>query len=158
MICSSIPTFTVLLALLTTTCEKSSVLQGRSISAQNPANDRSAGVDNDSELNRENAVFVANQKLAEAQADFMNTREAYRHKIFAGLVNLNGKVLSLERKVRHLSGKGKNELESNLTQIRVDRDAFMHDCKSVDAATSTNWVATTVRLDKEWAELTNLVD
>jgi hypothetical protein len=148
---------TLLGAVFTSTCSKAPHPQRQGASVPNITNDQSAGTDTGSELKAKSIELAAQQKSDHVQSEFMNMRESYRQQMTANLTSLDRKVAILEGKAKYSEGKTKNDLEMGLTQIRADRFAFVNDYKSVDTATSANWDATKARLDKEWTNLSNLV-
>jgi hypothetical protein len=74
------------------------------------------------------------------------------------MTTLDRKIAVLEGKAKYSARKASNDREMALTQIRADRYTFMNDCQSVDTTTSANWGTVKARLDKEWLELSTLVD
>jgi hypothetical protein len=139
-------------------CSKAPIQQRQGASVSSITNDRSAGTDTGDVLRAKNAELEVQQKNALVQSDFMKMRESYRKQITASLTALDRKVTILEGKAKYSEGKARNNLEMGLTQIRADRYAFTDDYKSLDTVTSANWDATKARLDKQWTELSNLVD
>lgn len=158
MINTRILATTLLCVLVAPACRKTPHQQRQGVSVPNVTNDQSAGTDTVDGLEAKNAALRAQQRSAQVQANFMQQREAYRQKVAESLSDLDRKVAILEGKAKHADGKARNTLEMGLTQIRADRFAFIDDYKSLDTATSTTWDSTKARLDKEWTQLSSLVD
>ena len=104
------------------------------------------------------AEVAAETKISSAEADFVTTREDYRHKVQSDLYNLDHKVDDLDAKARTATGMVKTRLSATVPALRRQRDAFVKDLHAIDNDTADTWDAAKTRLDKELAELKAAVD
>jgi hypothetical protein len=104
------------------------------------------------------AQAEANQKIAAAQADFLQTREDYRHKMQINLDALDKRIGDLEATQRAAAPKAKTDLHSALRELHTQHDSFVRDFRTLDDSTMDTFDAAKVRLDKEWMDLKAAVD
>ncbi|HEY4105853.1 MAG TPA: hypothetical protein VGM44_18260 [Polyangiaceae bacterium] len=139
-------------------CNKAADEQQKAVNAQNQANEKIIQANQEADQKANAAQAEADKKIAAAQADFLKLREDYRHDTTTKLVDLDKKIADLQAKDKTATGKQKADLDTELAQIRTQRDTFANDWKSIETADATTWDATKSRLDKEWADLKALVD
>jgi hypothetical protein len=136
-------------------CEKSgSDAQSQANEAQDKAN---------KEIGRANAQAneaqrKADEQIAGAQADFVKTREDYRHKVQTDLDSLDKDIAALDAKARTDTAKAKGGLSARLPAIHAQRDSFVNDFRSLESASAMTFDAAKDRLDKEWSSLKAAVD
>ena len=146
-------------AYLVAACDKSGAeVQATADQAQDKANADIAKATDEANAKARAAQAVADQKVNAVSADFVKTREDYRHQVQSNLDSANKTIADLESKERTALGKAKADLDAILPALRAQRDAFAADLRSIDAASAVTWDSTKARLDKEWADLKVAVD
>jgi hypothetical protein len=158
MIRSSLIVCGSLVLALASGCNKAADEQQKAVNAQNQANDKIVQANQEADQKANSAQADADKKIAEAQASFLKMREDYRHETTTNLVDLDKKIADLEAKQKTATGKKKADLDTQLDQIRTQREAFANDWKTIETASATTWDATKNRLDKEWSDLKSMVD
>jgi hypothetical protein len=139
-------------------CNRASDERERAVDAQTEANKEVAEARNDADRRIRSAQAEADEEVAKANANFQKIREEYRHDTTQKLVELDKEIQELEAKALKSNGKERADLETRLKDIRVRREAFVNDYKSIETASADTWDATKARLDKQWTELKDMVD
>lgn len=155
---SSSTTCALLALLISAGCTKASNTERDADKAQDKADEKiyDAKVKADQEIR--DARAEADVEIAGAQADFTTLRESYRHETSLKLVELDRKIAEVEARVLRANGPEKITQETNLSRIRADRASFLQDYQELDKVTGATWDATRTRLDREWDELSRLVN
>src|SRR5213078_2532523 len=96
--------------------------------------------------------------VAASRADFLRTREDYRHDRQKDLVDLDEKIAKLEAKAKTTTGKTRGEILAALPDLRRKRDVFKRDFEKLGDATSASWDETKARLDHEWDDAKSALD
>jgi hypothetical protein len=149
-------TLPLLLALAS--CDRASDLEDKANKAQQQADQRIAGMKANTREDIREVQAGADAKIASSEASFRTMREDYRHETTLKLVELDKKVADLDAKATTLSGTSRADLQARLKMIQASRGVFLEDYKSLDTVTGASWDATKARLDREWSDLSALVD
>ena len=104
------------------------------------------------------AQAKADQKIAEAQSDFEKTREDFRHTMQSNLDSLDKQLADLGAQTLTATGTKKVDLTNKASSLRVQRETFAADVKSLDSATAATWDATKARVEKEWSSIKSTTD
>jgi hypothetical protein len=160
MIRSTIAVCTLGISLFSFTsgCNKAADEQAKAVAAQTQANEKIVAANQEADQKGTKAQADADKTIAQAQANFLKMREDYRHDSTTKLVDLDQKIADLEAKAKTSTGKKKVDLDTQLSQIRPQRETFSNDWKSIETASAVTWDSTKGRLDKEWDELKSRVD
>jgi hypothetical protein len=147
------------LSLFAFACDKSgSEAQREADQAQAQAQKDESQAQAESTTRITNAQVEANKKVSEAERDFQNTREDYRHSMQSKLDDLDKKISDLDIKRMKATGKTKAKLDSKLPDVHTRRDAFARDFSTIENDTAATFDASKARLDKEWSDLKSAVD
>ncbi len=133
-------------------CDRPAV-EERANRAQTEANDKITAAKDEAARKISDAQAEADKRIAAAKVEFTKTLEDYRRSTQANLDELNKKIDALDAKSKTLQGKARMDLEGSVGTIRVMRDAFVADRKSLETTTATVWDDTKQRLDQEWNDL-----
>ena len=147
----------ILSLLAITGCSEASDLEKRADKAQLNADEKIADLRSESSQDIREAQAEADKKIAVAAAEFSTMRENYRHETAVKLDVMDKKV-ALDARLVGLKGVAKADLQAKLNLIQASRSVFMDDYKLLDGATGATWDGTKARLDREWADLSALVD
>ncbi len=142
---------------LATGCDKAADEQRQADAARLEAETKSAEANREATGKINAAQVEADKKVADAQADFLSLREAYRHKVTENLIGLDKDIANLDAKLKTATGKVKTDLEARLPGIRSQREAFSNEYKSLELASALTWDNAKTRLDKAWDELKKAV-
>lgn len=149
---------TMTLSLSTTGCESASDLEKDADKAQNEADEKIANMKAETNHDAAKTQAEADKKIAESEAAFSKMREEYRHDTALLLVDLDKKIANLEAKALKSNRQAKADLNASLKLIGASRTLFLDDYKTLDHETGATWDNTKARLDREWKDLSTLVD
>jgi len=122
MVRSSLLATTILSVVLATACHNDPTDPQKANTAQTEANEKSAAAVKEAEDKVKKARAEADEIIAAARADFMKTREDYRHTTTTNLVDLDHKVADLTAEAKRATGKKRADLDANLKQIHASRE------------------------------------
>ena len=148
----------LLISALAVACDKAADEDHKASSAQAEANDKIAAASKEASDKSKTAQAEADKKIAEAQGEFEKTREAYRHKSATDLADLDQKIAKLEAKAKTATGTAQADQQAALKKIRDSRETFVTHSKVLERETAKTWDETKATIEKEWKDLTTLVD
>ncbi len=99
------------------------------------------------------AQSEATQKIQKANADFQMTVSVYRAGKQKDLADADKGIADLTAAATTATGKKKAGLDSSLSGIRVQREAFVRVWKTLDDVTPASFDATRVNIDKSYGDL-----
>lgn len=138
----------IVLALAAVACDKSAQQdQDKVNAAQQTATDKITS-----------AQLEANDKISAAQADFLKTREGYRHDVQNNLIDVDARIQKLSDKEKTLISQKKIDMDTSLSDIQAKRASFVSDVKALDQSTAATWDATKTNTDQAWYDLKAAVD
>jgi hypothetical protein len=155
-----IPVLTVSVAVLALAigCVRAEDEQRKADEARAEASEDIAEAQRTADLKSNAARAEAKSEVAEATANFAKLREDYRRDTSDKLVALDKEIADLEVEAKTATGKEKTELDAKLPLVRSQREAFMSEYNSLEAASATTWDAAKERADKAWDALKKTVD
>ncbi len=155
----SLAATSLLLGLGVMACDKTAQQdQDKVNQAQATANEKVQNAQDKASTTITNATVEADKKIAEANADFMKTRESYRHDQETSLIDLDKNVDKLNAKEHTAKGSAKTTIDNGLTDIQAKRTAYVAAMQNVESATATTWDDAKAKADKAWTDLKNAVD
>lgn len=139
-------------------CDDSAEEERRMIAAQHEANGRIAAAAALTNQKARQAQLDADNKSAAAQASFLKARENYQQLVKNNLVDLDRNVTELENQAKTAPVKMRVDIQIVLRQLRTRREAYVNNASALEAESAATWDDAKARVDKQWAELQDLIE